>query len=252
VLRRSTLLIALVLLFVSLIVNLPPAQAASNVSVTGTGPSFTITMTGTTNDSGFGVDLIMVVCYDANNVIIDTDWNGTPPTSTPATAGQFCDNIFAVGTLPYRLEIYDMSSLIPENDLSQMSAIQALPKLYPASSASAPSGAVTFFNPGDDRIDPRPGERITVWCNQKDKIVVYGIADDQPANKSGFLLGVFSYKEVKAAGEKGLTKKVENLGSVSISIKDGWAWIAWNGGKYNATGRDIFVKNFDAVKWCAI
>jgi hypothetical protein len=109
---------------------------------------------------------------------------------------------------------------------------------------------VKWFNPDDDRVQPLPGDRLAVWCNQPDKIVVYGIASDQPGDKSGFFLTVFSYKEVVAAGDKGLTKHLGSNGSVSISLMKGWFWIAWNGGKYNATGQGIFVKNFEDAAWC--
>ncbi len=112
-------------------------------------------------------------------------------------------------------------------------------------------GAGAFFNPGDDRVDPRPGDRLAVYCNQRNKIVVYGIADNLPQEKSGIPLATFSYKAVKAAGKRGLTRYVGTLGSVSISLNKGWFWVAWNGGKYRATGKDIFVKNFEDAVWCA-
>jgi hypothetical protein len=106
------------------------------------------------------------------------------------------------------------------------------------------------WNPDDGRVDPHPGDRLAVWCNQPDKVVVYGIADDLPQDKSGFHLATFSYSGILAAGDRGLTVRAGANGTVSVSIRNGWFWIAWNGGKYHATGQGIFVKNFEDAKWC--
>jgi hypothetical protein len=101
-----------------------------------------------------------------------------------------------------------------------------------------------FFHSGDERIDPRPGDRLAVYCNQKAQIVVYGIDNGQIDTKKGFLLGVFKHSDVKLAGDNGLTKNLGENGTLSISLIKGWYWVAWNGGKFNATGKDIWVKNF--------
>jgi hypothetical protein len=112
-------------------------------------------------------------------------------------------------------------------------------------------GTPTWFNPGDDRVDPRPGDRIAVYCNRPNEVTVMGIADDLPSNKSGFPLVTFSYKDIVDAGERGLTRDAGAMGTVSISLNKGWFWVAWNGGKYKATGRGIFTKNFADDTWCS-
>jgi hypothetical protein len=101
-----------------------------------------------------------------------------------------------------------------------------------------------FFNPGDARMDPRPGDRIAVYCNQKNQVVVYGINDGESADRSGFLLAVFKVNDVRAAGDNGMTKNLGENGTVSISLMKGWYWVSWNGGKFGATGTDTFTKNF--------
>lgn len=101
-----------------------------------------------------------------------------------------------------------------------------------------------WFAPGDDRVDPRPGDRLSVYCDVKDKIDVWGIDHTQNDTEKGFRLTTFSYKEVKAAGDNGITKNLGKYGSVSISLKKGWFWVAWNGGPFGANGRGIWVKNF--------
>jgi hypothetical protein len=108
-----------------------------------------------------------------------------------------------------------------------------------------------WFNPGDDRVDPRPGDRVAVYCNRPDEITVMGIADDLPSNRSGFPLATFSYKAIVEAGERGLTRSAGAMGTVSISLIKGWFWVAWNGGKYKATGQNIFSKNFSDEAWCS-
>jgi len=101
-----------------------------------------------------------------------------------------------------------------------------------------------FFHSGDERVDPRPGDRLAVYCNQKSQIVVYGVDNGQIDSKKGFLLAVFKHADVKAANDRGLIKNLSENGTLSISLIKGWYWIAWNGGKFNATGKDIWVKNF--------
>ncbi len=82
--------------------------------------------------------------------------------------------------------------------------------------------------------------------------MVYGIADDVPGPRNGFLLSVFSYKAILAAGDKGVTLSAGENGTISASLMKGWFWVAWNGGKYNATGQGDFKKNFEAAAWCPL
>lgn len=111
-------------------------------------------------------------------------------------------------------------------------------------SSSTANDGPKFFNPGDNRVDGRPADRIVIWCNQPDKLVVYGTDPGQPDYRKGFELAVFSVKEIKVAGDQGLVKDAGEHGKVSVSLRKGWYWVAWNGGKFKATGQNIFVKNF--------
>ncbi len=91
----------------------------------------------------------------------------------------------------------------------------------------------TFFDPGDGRYDPRPGDRVAAYCEAK-RLVIYGVA----GNSRGFLLGVFDFEALKAAGEEGiyLDKGVDGVVSASMS-PSGHIWVAWTGGQHNASGR---------------
>ena len=95
--------------------------------------------------------------------------------------------------------------------------------------------STTFFNPGDSRIDGRPGDRIVVWCNAPDTIVVYGVKE---TDSGGFHLASFSNKALLKAGPKGIYIAVKNNGIVSISTDGkGNYWVAWNGGEHSANGQ---------------
>jgi hypothetical protein len=88
---------------------------------------------------------------------------------------------------------------------------------------------ITFFNPGDSRVDPRPGDRVIAYCNDNGIIDVWGIKDDS----TGYRLTTFAYEDVAAAGSTGLTTFLGGSESVSISAdsQDNF-WLAWNGGPY--------------------
>ncbi|MCC7451274.1 MAG: hypothetical protein IT324_27945 [Anaerolineae bacterium] len=105
-----------------------------------------------------------------------------------------------------------------------------------------------FFDPGDARIEGWAHERLAVYCNQPGKVVIYGIDPNKPDNRKGFLLTVFSFNALVDAGTTGLITDLGENGRVTASLTKGWLWIAWNGGKFNATGSGAFVKNFDTSK----
>jgi len=106
-----------------------------------------------------------------------------------------------------------------------------------------------WFNPGDDRVDPRPGDRLAVYCNPTAKppsIVVYGIADNVPDWQKGFWLATFVNADLLKAGPKGITKDLgPGNGTVSM-MQDGKGhfYVAWNGGKFGANGHGDFSKSF--------
>ncbi len=95
---------------------------------------------------------------------------------------------------------------------------------------------VTPFVPEiDDRIDSRPGDRIVLWCDMPDTLVVYGVADDS----HGFPLASFKYADLVEAGPNGITRTpAGDNGTVSASVDDQYNfWVAWNGGQYRADGQ---------------
>lgn len=106
-----------------------------------------------------------------------------------------------------------------------------------------------WFDPGDNRIDPRPGDRLAVYCNPADKppaIVVYGIADNLPDYQKGFYLATFINADLLKAGQNGITFNLgAGKGSVSMMQDgNGHFYTAWNGGPYQATGQGIWSKSF--------
>lgn len=97
------------------------------------------------------------------------------------------------------------------------------------------------WHPGDSRIDPRPGDRVAIYCEPGDQIDVWGI----DASGKGFRLVTFDADEVASAGPTGITLDTGDYGAVSLSIDEkGNSWLAWNGGVFNATGQGDFAKLF--------
>lgn len=96
-----------------------------------------------------------------------------------------------------------------------------------------PAASVDFFNPGDCRVDPRPGDRLAICC-EANRIVVYGVAN----NSRGFLLSTFDFEDLAKAGRRGIFINKDRDGVISASMsKSEHMWVAWNGGQYNATGQ---------------
>ncbi|MCC7206598.1 MAG: hypothetical protein IT323_04790 [Anaerolineae bacterium] len=107
--------------------------------------------------------------------------------------------------------------------------------------ASGPcSGALatpvpSFFNPGDGRVDPRPGDRLAIYCNRPaGSVDVWGVDD----KSKGFRLATFTFDDLAAAGLSGLYVTAEPNGTISLSMDEqGNLWAAWNGGQYGAEGQ---------------
>ncbi len=101
-------------------------------------------------------------------------------------------------------------------------------------------GAKTFYNPGDGRVDPRPGDRVAVYCSAN-KITIYGVLNDS----RGKFLATFTHADLVKAGAKGITKNVEPLGTVFISLSGTSNFsVRWTGGPAAATGVKDFAKAF--------
>jgi len=99
------------------------------------------------------------------------------------------------------------------------------------------------WDPGDGRTDPRPGDRLAVYC-EPTRIRVWGI----DTNGQGFALTEFNILDVLLAGPTGITHDAGVNGSVSVSVDslDNF-WLAWNGGQYGATGQGDFAKGFNCA-----
>ena len=102
---------------------------------------------------------------------------------------------------------------------------------------------VTWFDPKDGRVDPRPGDHLAAYCDFKKgtiSAIVIGTNDSQ-----GKMLATFKYSDILKAGKPGLPAKLGVLGIVSLSgDSQGNFWMAWNGGIYGATGQGDFAKGF--------
>ncbi|MBX3064167.1 MAG: hypothetical protein KF726_14410 [Anaerolineae bacterium] len=111
---------------------------------------------------------------------------------------------------------------------------------------------VSFFNPGDGRVDPRPADRVAAYCGSEDTIKVIVIGSEGKGQGEVF----FNLQTLLKKGERGETKSptsytaenVGKLGKVSLSAQefDGiiYFYLAWNGGYYNATGVGDFSKSW--------
>lgn len=111
---------------------------------------------------------------------------------------------------------------------------------------------ITSFNPADGRVDPRPGDRVAVWCNTSatpPNVVVYGVGDSATNGSHGFLLGQFSESDLLKADSTGITLNA-GAGNGTISVQtdgQGHFYVAWNGGKFHATGQGDFAKSFSCA-----
>jgi hypothetical protein len=95
-----------------------------------------------------------------------------------------------------------------------------------------------WFSPGDDRVDPRPGDRVAAYCSA-DSVTVYGILDDG----TGRFLATFKVADLVKAGATGIVKKVEPLGTVYVSLSGASSlYVRWTGGPADATGVGDFEK----------
>ncbi|RMF49581.1 MAG: hypothetical protein D6749_12780 [Chloroflexota bacterium] len=99
--------------------------------------------------------------------------------------------------------------------------------------APAAPSSIDFFNPGDCRVDPKPGDRLAICC-EASRIVVYGVAN----NSRGFFLSTFDFEDLVRAGRRGIFVNRQQDGVISASMSRSQnIWVAWNGGQYNATGQ---------------
>jgi hypothetical protein len=102
----------------------------------------------------------------------------------------------------------------------------------------------SFYSPGDSRVAPDPGERIVAYCNTSatPPNVDVWIVDGESHGKR---LTTFNFKDIVAAGPKGLYRTVNPYGVVSIMVdSQNNFWLALNGGLFKANGQGSWAKGF--------
>jgi hypothetical protein len=227
-----TFTLVLVLTFA---LNVMPAHAAVSGSLTTLSfPGATATNCGTyALASGGSVTSTTSVSdvgtlYDGNGTVIggfSSTWIGTFTTTNINFAIQPAKNPIRMVEVLGGVTVVDLSADNP---------------CLPPSGA----GAGKFFNPGDGRVDPRPGDRLAVYCNtgaNPPNVDVWGVLNDS----SGRRLFTFTFSDLVKAGAKGITKKVEPLGTIYLSVDaNNWFVAVWTGGPAAATGTKDFAKSF--------
>ncbi|MBX3080222.1 MAG: hypothetical protein KF716_01225 [Anaerolineae bacterium] len=90
-----------------------------------------------------------------------------------------------------------------------------------------PCSPTTGFNPGDDRVEPKPGDRIAVYCRGDHSIEVWGI--DQ--NSQGFPLTTVTVDQIVQQGKVGV--RLGSNGTVVVKVDDnGQLSVEWYGSRY--------------------
>lgn len=99
-------------------------------------------------------------------------------------------------------------------------------------------GSGTFFNPGDGRLDPRPSDRLAIYCNPP-VLDVWGVMQDGLGRR----LFQFSLGDLAAAGAPGVNKDLNGYGTVAVGYYGGDTFgISWLGGPLNGNGMGDFRK----------
>jgi hypothetical protein len=112
--------------------------------------------------------------------------------------------------------------------------------------SSSSNGSTLFFNPNDGRVDPRPGDRLAIYCNttaNPPTIGVYGIQNDS----RGIFLATINVRDLLRV--RRITRALGSLGRLDAIAVDanGNFYFAWTGGPFGATGQGIWAKSFRCV-----
>ncbi len=111
--------------------------------------------------------------------------------------------------------------------------------------------AVTFFVPGDSRINGFAGDHVAVYCNLNTTGAMAQTVDiwGMDSLGRGFRLGLFNYADILAAGAKGLSRNLGSNGTVFVMVDSTgrYFYAGWMGGSYNATGQGDFTKTFTCL-----
>src|SRR5439155_3276142 len=119
--------------------------------------------------------------------------------TVPVSGGSYSGTVDFAGFTMAQIRLVVWSSTSPYSYVDELVST-------PCSSGGPGSGSGNW--PGDDRVEPRPGDRIVVYCNAGNRTVtVFGVLDDS----QGAFLATFKYIDILKAGGKGITKSVEPL-----------------------------------------
>jgi hypothetical protein len=231
--RRILLALAVAFVVSTFAIGSPlPAKAAPFAVVTWSITCSSITVSYTTDDWGDWDHIHIDYRINAGTPSYNMLDNNTTPNTTTVHTLNFTP--VPVGT-PIDVVIEDDSTYVFYYGT-------VLCSNTPTSGSSKSESP--FYNPGDNRVDPRPGDKIAVWCNPNDvppSLVIYGRNNEN----TSFLLAKFIFADLVKAGPKGLSKNLGADGVISAMVDDGNNfWVAWNGGKYKATGKGDFAKGF--------
>lgn len=99
------------------------------------------------------------------------------------------------------------------------------------------------FQPGDDRVDPRPADRLAIYCDARFRdIDVWGVRDDS----TGYRLAVFEFDELTFALPRTIRRNLGQNGVLTAGIDrvENIFFVSWVGGPYGATGVGDWQKVF--------
>lgn len=147
----------------------------------------------------------------------------------------------------YTITITSLGSTISYTAIAPFSGSQTISAPNPGRITivdnSGDCGSGIFWNPGDSRVNPQPGDRIAVYCNLSapQTVGVYGI----DSKGKGIFLANVSLSDITNAGEGGFVKNLGNKGTVFVGVgADGTSfWAAWQG-PYGANASGAFAKEF--------
>jgi len=163
---------------------------------------------------------------------INVTYTSISTTSVDATVSANGTVIASINNISVQSGTFTVSGSYPDQKAGTVLTLNVSNGMS-ASGACTPN--VSWFNPGDARVDPKAGDRLAVYCDgTTNSVIVYGIKDDS----TGFYQGKFSFKDLLAAGKNGLSIDNGSNGVISASSdSSGNLWIAWNGGQYGANGQ---------------
>lgn len=162
----------------------------------------------------FGAQITLDVTVVATGALVYQEvYNVEWPFSFYSLGGIFNVPPLPDGTL-LRLVTTDTS---PSNDTIQIACV--------APKVNRPLPIFEGFNPRDGRVEPKPADRVAVYCAGPE-LKVWGIGPDSV----GFPIATFPFADIVNAGRGGISISKPGLGTVSVSVdSQNNFWLAWQG-----------------------